>query len=486
MRRGRQRVRGNGRQPTRFVHQAYSVAFKVEVLRHLDESQSMTATLDRYFSGISGMKKVSKAKLVYKWRRQRDSLEERARSGRLATQFRARPPGIGLTLPADVEQRILKWVNDFRREGFPISPMMLKMQACEFAKEAGIPPEHFSASWQWRRSFTRRHRLSFRAKTRHGQETPRDAELRAQEFANKVRHRAYIEGVTRIYNADQTGIFLDMLPKTTLASTNARTVWVKSSKKDKERITAMLLGDSDGNKYTPFVMLKSKPSKVPDVRAENERVRHGFGRHVWKEVEALQQQHDVQIYGNESAWWTGNMTMEFLRYHFGDRDLSSPRVMLLLDDFSGHWVDGVDEYARSLNILLEKVPPGLTWLSQPADAVWIKPMKDRLRGYRVHYLREQLQEFAVHADSETFKVKAPQRCTIVEWVVRAWEGLPRTTIAAGFRKCALTNAAGDPAGEELDEDPELQPLINNVVEQLEALDAFRVIDWEDIIDSAVV
>lgn len=74
----------------------------------------------------------------------------------------------------------------------------------------------------------------------------------------------------------------------------------------------------------------------------------------------------------------------------------------------------------------------------------------------------------------------------MEWVVRAWEGLPRTTIAAGFRRCAHTNAAGDPAGEELDEDPELQPLINNVVEQPEALDAFRVIDWEDIIDSAVV
>lgn len=117
MRRGRQRVRGNGRQPTRFVYQAYSVAFKVEVLRHLDESQSMTATLDRYFSGISGAKKViSKAKPVYKWRRQLDSLEERARSGRLATQFRARPPGIGLTLPADVEERIVKWVNDFRCE----------------------------------------------------------------------------------------------------------------------------------------------------------------------------------------------------------------------------------------------------------------------------------------------------------------------------------------------------------------------------------
>ncbi|EGZ21585.1 hypothetical protein PHYSODRAFT_408772, partial [Phytophthora sojae] len=70
----------------------------------------------------------------------------------------------------------------------------------------------------------------------------------------------------------------------TLAPTGSRTVWVKSCKKDKERITAMVLGDSDGNRYTPFLMLKSKPSKVPEVRAENARIRHGFGRHVWKEI----------------------------------------------------------------------------------------------------------------------------------------------------------------------------------------------------------
>ncbi|EGZ24068.1 hypothetical protein PHYSODRAFT_487276, partial [Phytophthora sojae] len=52
----------------------------------------------------------------------------------------------------------------------------------------------------------------------------------------------------------------------------------------KERITAMDLGDSEGNRYTPFLMLNSKPSKVPEVRAENARIRHGFCRHVWKEI----------------------------------------------------------------------------------------------------------------------------------------------------------------------------------------------------------
>jgi hypothetical protein len=56
------------------------------------------------------------------------------------------------------------------------------------------------------------------------------------------------------------------------------------------------------------------------------------------------------------------------------------------------------EYARSLNIILEKVPPGLTWLSQPADAVWIKPMKDQIRALWVQYLRGQLQKFTTIRD----------------------------------------------------------------------------------------
>jgi hypothetical protein len=53
---------------------------------------------------------------------------------------------LSLALPTEVEQRIVKWVNDFRREGFPISPMLLKLQALEFAQDAAISTEHFAAS----------------------------------------------------------------------------------------------------------------------------------------------------------------------------------------------------------------------------------------------------------------------------------------------------------------------------------------------------
>jgi hypothetical protein len=49
MRRGGHRVLGNGRQPKRFVRQTLSVALKVQVVQHFDTSETIAATLERYF-----------------------------------------------------------------------------------------------------------------------------------------------------------------------------------------------------------------------------------------------------------------------------------------------------------------------------------------------------------------------------------------------------------------------------------------------------
>ena len=48
--------------------------------------------------------------------------------------------------------------------------------------------------------------------------------------------------ITKLYNADQTGVFYEYLPKKTITPTGAKTVWVRCGGKDKERATAMLLG----------------------------------------------------------------------------------------------------------------------------------------------------------------------------------------------------------------------------------------------------
>jgi hypothetical protein len=42
-------------------------------------------------------------------------------------------------------------------------------------------------------------------------------------------------------------------------------------------------------------------------------------------------------------------------------------MLLLWNDFSGHWTDEVVAYAGSINVVLVKVPPSATSVCQPAD-----------------------------------------------------------------------------------------------------------------------
>lgn len=60
--------------------------------------------------------------------------------------------------------------------------------------------------------------------------------------------------------------------------------------------------------------------------------------------------------------------------------------MLLLDDFSGHWVQEAVDCAVMPSVLPMNVQDGLTLLCQDTDAVLIKSVKDRLRRHWVNYI----------------------------------------------------------------------------------------------------
>ncbi|KAG6943114.1 hypothetical protein JG688_00017771 [Phytophthora aleatoria] len=55
-----------------------------------------------------------------------------------------------------------------------------------------------------------------------------------------------------------------------IAKRGEKIVWVRCSGASKERVTTMLLGDSGGNKYTPFVVMKAKPSKIKNTRTKHQ------------------------------------------------------------------------------------------------------------------------------------------------------------------------------------------------------------------------
>lgn len=60
-----------------------------------------------------------------------------------------------------------------------------------------------------------RHRLAIRQKTRQGQKTPEDGARTLEEFSAKVKQVMAAEGITCVYNADQTATCYEYLPKKT-------------------------------------------------------------------------------------------------------------------------------------------------------------------------------------------------------------------------------------------------------------------------------
>ncbi|KAG6958844.1 hypothetical protein JG687_00009135, partial [Phytophthora cactorum] len=91
--------------------------------------------------------------------------------------------------------------------------------------------------------------------------------------------------------------FLNIYPqKKTLNVRGAKTVWVRCGGASKERATVMLLGDSNGVRYTPFVIFKMKPSKI--AAKDNETKRCGFSTRTWPENKQIQRDTGLQIYTN--------------------------------------------------------------------------------------------------------------------------------------------------------------------------------------------
>ncbi|RHZ02048.1 hypothetical protein DYB35_012974 [Aphanomyces astaci] len=335
------RRKPTGRPVSKYGRKAHVVKFKYKTVDyqhkldviHQVADVGMSAFLDSYCVNASATLRETTRKKVYAWMKQKDLIESMAAAPRTAQQKCFRERGTGTTLPVHEEEQLARWVHGMRKDGIPVTYNMLQIMALETTIDVGLSEDEFKGGWHWIQVFKRRHGLTFRAKTRIGQDSNQD-------------------GADTL---NQTAVNYEYLPTKTLNAAKEDTVWVKCGGKTKERATAMLLADSTGRKYPLFLVLKTTKSKVKEVVQENLTWRNGFGRRVWSEVEPLQDLLGCRIYGNPTAWWISGMSLEFLRYHFGDRhDRTTKKVILLWDDFSAHFTEEVVAYADSINVLLER------------------------------------------------------------------------------------------------------------------------------------
>lgn len=202
--RGRTNVKGTTQAPSQFQRIAVTHGHKLDVVETY-AADGMQAAIDKHYSGLEGKKQIAnKKRLIRKWFQDRDELSRLCKQGGKRRK-RVRKPGLGTVLSPQVEEQIVFWINDLRKDGVPVSVTMLQLSARDFAMDAGVSSETFAASRSWVKCFLRRHRLSLRMRTRAGQDTPENAAAKAIEFAAKLQKIVQEHNVSEIYNADQTG-----------------------------------------------------------------------------------------------------------------------------------------------------------------------------------------------------------------------------------------------------------------------------------------
>lgn len=202
--------------------------------------------------------------------------------------------------------------------------------------------------------------------------------------------------ISNIYNWDETGLFYRGMPRYTLAVEEDDGA---GSKQDKKRITAMLSVNGDGSDTT--VVLIGTAKKPCGTNAK-----------FWLD-------NNVDYYSNKTAWMTGEI-FETLLQKF-DKRMTGPTI-LILDNFSGHFIDMLGEYEYIIPLFL---PPNTTSKTQPLDAGIISTCKVKYRFKLMNYVLDRVSKNDFRLNDITIQ-------RIVPWFAQAAAEIKPSTIQKCF------------------------------------------------------
>ncbi|KAH9147800.1 hypothetical protein AeRB84_008656 [Aphanomyces euteiches] len=231
---GRPVVKNHGRhgQP-KYKREFYSCKKKLFIINWARE-HSMRQAMKRFFKGVTGVQRKTIWKRVRRWEKQREHIESAANNPSTASNRTWRLVGIATTLTANAEENIARWVSQLRAEGVPVSNLMLRCKALEIARDENLNENQFKASTTWIKSFTKRWGFAMRARTRSGQSNFDEGLAVLETFSSHIRSIVAKFDIDEIYNADQTSVNYEYIPKQTWSKSGTKSVWIKCAGKEKE------------------------------------------------------------------------------------------------------------------------------------------------------------------------------------------------------------------------------------------------------------
>lgn len=342
-----------------------------------------------------------------------------------------------VTLPKhdELDKAVYTWFVDARARNIPLSGATVQQKALQYACLLGL--DDFKASTGWLSRFKTRHGIV--GKVLSGESAAADEEAASEWISDNAASLLEQYSPSDIYNADETGLFYEMLPSTTLDFRGQRCHGGKHSKK---RVTVLLCANMDGSdKRPPLVIGKSAKPRC------------------FKGNRGL----PVKYVANKKAWITRSIFTEWVVAFDCDMKRQGRKVCLLLDNCSAHRIDDV----VLTNTEVKYFPPNCTSLIQPLDQGVIVSLK---RAYRSRLMQRLLLNIETGRETKIDLYMA------LQMMAAAWSTLKRETIFNCFKHCGFGNNQAATSSTEAEDEPASE----------QAEDALIASQWMDLEDKGFV
>lgn len=378
--------------------QSYTVSDKLRIIHFAEQNGNRAA--EREF-GIS----ESNVRL---WRKSKENLEKMPRLKRANRGKKAAWP--------ELEIDLLAWITEKRNNGLAILPSLVRLKALELAKDEkyNITEGQFKAGNHWCQRFMKRNALSLRQKTTLAQRLPADYEEKIVRFHRFIidRRKEHSYPLHLIANMDETPLTFDMPPNRTINNMGEKTIKIRTTGNEKNRVTVVLACCGDGSKIKPMVIFKRKT--IPKIN----------------------NQHGVVVSAQQKGWMDSEQMKVWIQKAWRRRldGLGRRKSLLVYDAFEAHVTDTVKAAFKRENTDLAVIPGGLTSILQPLDVSLNKPFKDGVKKRWMQWMADGIHEFTA-----TGRQKKPSEELICLWISQAWNDIPAEMIMASFLKCGITN-----------------------------------------------
>ncbi|XP_043838999.1 tigger transposable element-derived protein 6 [Dromiciops gliroides] len=319
----------------------------------------------------------------------------------------------------DIDKAVFAWFQEVHAKNILVSGSVIRKKALNLANMLGY--DNFQASVGWLNRFRDRHGIALKAICRedndkliNGIGIDKVNEWHAGEIIKLIADYSPDD----IFNADETGMFFQLLPQHTLA---AKGDHCRGGKKARQRLTALFCCNASGTeKMRPLIVGKSATPRC------------------FKNVHSL----PCDYRANQRAWMTRDLFNEWLTKVDAKMKQAERRILMLIDNCSAH-----NMLPRLERIQVGYLPSNCTAVLQPLNLGVIHNMKVLYRG---RLLKQILLNLNNNEEKEKINIKQA-----IDMIAGAWWSVKQSTVVKCWQKAGIIPMEFTDTDPEEDDEPDI-------------------------------